>query len=267
MKVVAIGDIHGRTIWKEIVQKNMDADLIIFLGDYHDIYPEKKEKEHSLEKMKSISNFFEIINFKKEYPDKVILLLGNHDTHYMYDVDRCSRWDRENNELLQTIFLKNKNLFQYVYQIDNYLFVHGGVLQKWFDEWESQLLNLGLKEDLSNLADVLNAFGNDRKKGTQAINDIPRLRGGYAPYGGPTWADSNELVNYANRLQTLKGFKQIIGHNKVREIFTKVDKEDENTSITMIDVLHNDKLKLEEKYLTLENIEELQQKYKLELNF
>ena len=38
MKYILIGDIHGRTQWKKIVEKEKDADKFIFLGDYFDPY-------------------------------------------------------------------------------------------------------------------------------------------------------------------------------------------------------------------------------------
>jgi predicted phosphodiesterase len=36
MKLIALGDTHGRSKWKEIVEKENDADKIIFIGDYFD---------------------------------------------------------------------------------------------------------------------------------------------------------------------------------------------------------------------------------------
>ncbi|MFM7767039.1 MAG: hypothetical protein ACKO9S_04160 [Bacteroidota bacterium] len=35
-KIVAIGDIPGRDVWKKIVKSHQDADRIIFIGDYFD---------------------------------------------------------------------------------------------------------------------------------------------------------------------------------------------------------------------------------------
>ena len=32
MKIIILGDIHGRTIWKQIIEKE-NPDKIIFLGD------------------------------------------------------------------------------------------------------------------------------------------------------------------------------------------------------------------------------------------
>ena len=33
MKIVALGDTHGRYNWKDIVAKESDADKIVFIGD------------------------------------------------------------------------------------------------------------------------------------------------------------------------------------------------------------------------------------------
>ena len=41
MKVLVIGDIHGRKFWRQIIADNISkVDKIIFLGDYLDHYPE-----------------------------------------------------------------------------------------------------------------------------------------------------------------------------------------------------------------------------------
>ena len=38
MKYIFIGDVHGRTNWKQIIDKEKDADKFIFFGDYFDPY-------------------------------------------------------------------------------------------------------------------------------------------------------------------------------------------------------------------------------------
>ena len=67
---LVIGDIHGRTLWKDIVEKE-NPDKVIFLGDYvstHESVPADQQ----------LSNLEDILNYKEENPDKVILLRGNH---------------------------------------------------------------------------------------------------------------------------------------------------------------------------------------------
>lgn len=80
MKKVIIGDIHGRTCWKDIIEKHPDAHKIVFIGDYVDTH----ENYTGLEQ---VENLREIIKFKQENKDKVILLVGNHDYQYWPGID------------------------------------------------------------------------------------------------------------------------------------------------------------------------------------
>ncbi|HSC52600.1 MAG TPA: metallophosphoesterase [Phnomibacter sp.] len=75
MKIIALGDIHGRTAWKQIVA-NMDFDRVVFVGDYFD----SRDNHTGAEQ---VQNFKEIIAYKKANMQKVVLLFGNHDFHYL----------------------------------------------------------------------------------------------------------------------------------------------------------------------------------------
>ncbi len=78
-KWIAIGDIHGRDTWKPIVNSEIDnVDRIIFVGDYFDSFHIPMQTQ--------ISNFLDILELKRKYPDRVVLLIGNHDYHYMRSV-------------------------------------------------------------------------------------------------------------------------------------------------------------------------------------
>ena len=74
MKTIVLGDTHGRNIWKDIVAQEK-ADRVIFIGDYFDSY--------DLEPAIQQHNFKEIIEFKEKDECEVILLVGNHDYHYL----------------------------------------------------------------------------------------------------------------------------------------------------------------------------------------
>lgn len=87
IKTLIVGDVHGREFWKEPVKtvlENSDAE-IVFLGDYHDPYPHEFDADWELDANAnteyldtSISNFKKIIELKKQHPDRITLLLGNH---------------------------------------------------------------------------------------------------------------------------------------------------------------------------------------------
>ena len=73
-KMLILPDIHARPFWKDAGERHSDdVSKIVFLGDYLDPYPWE-----GFTRKDAIRNFQEIIDFKTENKDKVILLLGNH---------------------------------------------------------------------------------------------------------------------------------------------------------------------------------------------
>ena len=133
-KIVCCGDIHGRNSWKKIVEANPDADLFVFIGDYFDSF----DVTPVIQK----HNFKEILDFKRANPTKVILLIGNHDFHYLRGsvnqytgYQGVQRWDFQ--ELLDQA--TNENLIQMCFKYDKYLFTHAGVTKTWAKNYEIDL--------------------------------------------------------------------------------------------------------------------------------
>lgn len=131
-KIAICADIHGREFWKIIKEHKDDFDKIVFLGDYLAPYPHE-----DITNKKAIEVFEEVIDFKKENPDKVILLFGNHDGSYLTkDICEC-RTDHRNWNLINNIFTENIKLFDLAWEITvndkRYFFSHAGVRKEWFD--------------------------------------------------------------------------------------------------------------------------------------
>lgn len=224
MRITTIGDIHGRTVWKEIVEKNKGSHFI-FTGDYVDPY-----KDEDIDEEDAIENLFDIIDFKISDPNNVTLLTGNHDIQYMGNVRfACGTRSKKYLLDLKEIFTSYKNLFQMAYQKNNYLWTHAGISNGWFKQFYSVLVKFGLNPNYNNLGDVLNKIGNDAKY-VDIYSTISDYRGGFSLYGSPIWADSDELFTP----QSLKGFHQIVGHNKFLDV---VRDGDNKTSITFCDCL------------------------------
>lgn len=128
-RLLIIPDVHGRTFWKKAVQ-TQDYDTVIFLGDYVDPY-----EEEGISDDQAYQNFAEILQFKKRQPDRVVLLLGNHDLHYASDrfrLNACgSRYNKDFADILQQLFLAHRSAFKLAYQVQTehqrYLFTHAGV--------------------------------------------------------------------------------------------------------------------------------------------
>ena len=106
MKQIIIGDIHGLTCWRRIVEYHPDADRIIFIGDYLDSF--------DISPIEQLNNLEAICEFKKSSNKEVILLVGNHDHHYWPGVvdTGTSGYQPHMATSFEYCFSQNKDLFQ-----------------------------------------------------------------------------------------------------------------------------------------------------------
>lgn len=222
LRLLAIGDLHGKTCWQSIEFEHYDR--IIFLGDYVD------SGVHSDQEI--LDNFKAVIALKKSMPDKVFLILGNHDIHYLhFPKYSCSGFRPEMQSSLTEIFSENHFLFQVAYQINKYLFSHAGISQPWYLKLLSYLESVPNMErpvDWDSLSDLFNAL--EKTHNRDILHQVGIKRGGAHEYGGMTWADKDELWDHP-----LEGYHQIVGHTPVSLIETI--SYNEQTSITFVDVL------------------------------
>ena len=228
MNTLSIGDIHGETFWEKIPpiffnkpHHYEEYDKIIFTGDYVDSY--------EISNNDILQNFINIIEFKKKYYDKVILLLGNHDiTYLLADNSRvmCSGHRSSMYPVLHQLFLQNKYLFQYAFQIENYIWTHAGIHKGWFAN------NFRNRNQLETIAGTLN---NAFEQLNSCLFDCGYTRGGDKQVGGPLWADKNETYK-----KMLNGYHQIVGHTHIKDIQVFTNPK-HNSSITYIDCYREDK--------------------------
>lgn len=139
IKILVIPDVHGREFWREPVKEvlgNTDAK-VIFLGDYVDPYAYEFERGVNYEEI-TIGILNEIIGIKKEFGNRVTLLIGNHDCGYRFDLDICDcRTDYTNFERIRNIFVTNKELFQLADEAyingKHFIFTHAGIHKGYVD--------------------------------------------------------------------------------------------------------------------------------------
>lgn len=221
MKIAVIGDIHGRNSWEKIVSK--DYDKIVFIGDYVDSYEIKPIAQ--LENLQKIKKF-------KEENENVILLLGNHDYHYLFDEIRYSGYQIDYKKEFQDIFkeMLDNNLIQASWYYNDVLFTHAGVTDTWIKStgYEGDLKDIkSISEYINDL--LINYNGEfhfkDRFFNNPYGNDI---------FQSPIWIRPQSLL-----IDRLK-FRQVVGHTSVDEI----EIED---YIAFIDSLKNDN------YLEIDN--------------
>lgn len=217
-KLLIIPDIHGRKFWKKDFA---EYDKVIFLGDYLDPYLEEEEfskfKDFSDPDLFEIlkSNLLEILQLKKENPDKIILLLGNHDLPYIRITDFCCRNTKNPEQIKEyfNIFAENKNLFQLCHTEEigekKYLFSHAGILKPWIRKY-SILFGNAPENEIPNI--INNIWKEENHLFYRALSDCSYFRGGYDFCGSFIWADLREI----NSMDLLLDYYQIFGHTAIK---------------------------------------------------
>jgi len=197
-KILVIGDIHGRDIWKKIVEKEAETvDKIVFIGDYFDTPMVSPEK--------ILENFKDILEYKRQYSDKVVLLIGNHDWHYMSGVDsKCSGYERNAVEFgknLDEAFERDE--IQMSYKNGDVLFTHAGASNSWLDR-----ANIDLK-------DVDNSINSLSKSDKEKFSFWKFDSTGYGehPCQSPIWIRPNSLAR-----ELSDKWVQVVGHTQMDSI-------------------------------------------------
>ena len=194
-KVLIVPDVHGRKFWHKAMEMIDEVDQVVFLGDYLDPY-----SREGITFEDALMEFEGILDFKKDYPDKVVLLVGNHDMHYIKtEFMNCSRLNVWRRTEVHDIFMNNIDKFQLIHEVDKYLFNHAGVYLDWTKKYEIAL------EELFDFKKFL-------EKRWSTLEDVSYTRGGWDKVGSCIWADIRESVQ--NELPVMFK-KQIVGHTQM----------------------------------------------------
>ena len=193
MKILVLGDIHGRTIWKDIIEKE-NPDKIIFLGDYVSTHD-------NISADQQLSNLNNILNYKEESSDKVILLRGNHDTQHLgYYWAECSGWDPKIWQYMSESSFKERflKLTQWVHIDDDLkvIFSHAGISNIWM-----------------NNSDIDSVYDINKLEPSELFGFTPDSP--YDYYGNsitqhPTWIRLQALCKC-----NIRDWDQVVGHTPV----------------------------------------------------
>lgn len=199
MRIIALGDTHGRPTWKQILAKET-YDRVIFIGDYFDAKEDFSPADQK-------QNFREILDMKRENPDKVVLLFGNHDYHYL---PKCKsvclgyqflhRIDYMN--LLEEAL--DQDWLQICFVYDTFLFVHAGVTRTW-------ARNNGI--DIIQPMESINSLF---RKSQDAFRFTPGVM--EDSYGdeicqSPIWVRPDSLM-----ADPIPNFSQVVGHTQIKKV-------------------------------------------------
>ena len=204
-QLIVIPDIHGLDFWRSAVSALPNA-LLIFLGDYLDPY-----NDEDISPDDAYYNLIDIVDLKKEYPNNVILIWGNHDLHYMYRDLMGSRYDFSNSDKYFQFFWQNQDCFQIAFETvingKTYLFSHAGVGRKWAERIDSKFSRI------PPTASDLNGLFQSRTF-IEALGAKTSIRGGWSDCGSIIWADSHEHLVEENQY---KDIVQVFGHTRRKE--------------------------------------------------
>lgn len=200
MKQIIIGDIHGRNLWKRILEEEKEFDRVIFLGDYVDTH-------ESTTPLEQVENLREIIDFKQKNKDKVVLLIGNHDYHYWPGIEEhYSGYQPMMRQTFEYEYRKYQHLFRIAFGDERgYVYSHAGITQTF-------LRRLGITEvSVSEIVAKLNS------KFKYQPYKFGYFDGDFSGYGEDIrqtciWVRPQSL--YKDRIDKL----QIVGHTTVSRI-------------------------------------------------
>lgn len=205
MKTVVIGDVHGRSLWKLIVNQE-NPNRVIFIGDYFDSF--------EISGVEQIQNFKEIIEYKKTSGKEVITLVGNHDHHYYPEVGYTgtSGYQSRISPSINQVIDENRQHLQIAYSFDEFLFTHAGVSPTFMD---GEFGEEGWVED--NVVELLNDLFKYKPKSFDFNGTDPY---GDNTYQTPIWIRPRSLmaVNKKHNKGLKKKYIQVVGHTHVKKL-------------------------------------------------
>jgi hypothetical protein len=203
MRIIALGDTHGRDTWKKILSKEK-FDKVVFIGDYLD-------SRDGISGEDQLQNFLEIIKYKIENWNKVVLLFGNHDFHYLpTSREPYSQYQPQFRKQFQDVLEAaiKEGILQMCYSHDNFLFSHAGFTKTWC---EGKLGNPNPSED-SFIEGVNTLFVTDPNAFEFTPGENLSWTGDDVTQS-PIWVRPHSLIE-----DMIDGYLQIVGHTTVRRI-------------------------------------------------
>lgn len=211
MKILIIGDIHGHMTWLFPFNQLFDeVDKVIFLGDYVDSLDAKPSSQ--------LYVLNSVVNLKKKYPDKITLLIGNHELHYVDGmVRKYSGWQGAMAFSFKDILMpaiKNREI-QVLEVVDDVIFSHAGVSKVWVENCAIESL------------EEINEYLYERPMIFEFTPATYFDQTGNSVTQGPLWIRPDALLKCK-----LPGYRYVVGH-------TALNKPLKYRGIHCFDTLHS----------------------------
>ena len=209
IELIVVPDVHGRSFWKEALPYIEAGVETVFLGDYHDPYPDE-----GITEAESLANFEEIVALARRHSN-VHLLLGNHDCGYWLDSDFCScRHDYDNHLALKRLFDDNGDLFGFAYETvvagRRFMLSHAGIHPVWVQRYQALF---GNPASMPSAATVNEAPSRNPVLFVEALGVYSNMRGWSGnDYGSIVWGDLRDYQLYGSQYPDVV---QIVGHTQI----------------------------------------------------
>jgi hypothetical protein len=216
MRYLIIPDLHHRTDQAEKIIAKVNADKIIFLGDYLDDFNDSPLEASDTAQW-----------LKKSLTDpNRIHLAGNHDIHYWFKDNgglRCAGYDDFKSIAANDILTKKDwEQLKFFYVLDNkWLLSHAGFHPYWLGP-EEYKKGITKKITLGDLEQKLKEHARDCLKISYAGGEHWFFIAGFSRscnsrhFGGLLWNDWND------EFKPIRGIHQIVGHTPNHELTWKI---------------------------------------------
>ncbi len=233
MKTLVLGDVHGRTIWKDIIEKE-DPDRVIFLGDYVSTH-------EGIDSDQQIEELYAILDYKENNPDKVILLRGNHDMEALgfYWAECNPRVEEPVARYMRTKDVTNWFLSntQWAYQIPFTKIVcsHAGISKQFYETVEKKWsVQTSVVESCNSVRfiDKLNSL-----EPSELFGFTPCKLSDYAGISATqpcTWIRPSALLEYG-----VKDMIHVVGHTPIKHICNLKDSFLEMSQMEEMDLINS----------------------------
>ena len=212
--MVILGDIHGRDIWKKIVEVEQSADVVVFVGDYFD-------SRDRVAGAKQLQNFKDIVAYKHHTESnshkRVVLLFGNHDFHYMpwFTREPYSGYLPYMAAKYKRVLVETLPQMRVAFAFGDVLVSHAGVSVEWLRRFVGPTSAVGPWEtaDIQTISDAVNEtfFAKPSAFDFNGFNPF-----GDDPQQSPIWIRPEALKN-ANIGMLNKDLIQVFGHTVSRD--------------------------------------------------
>ena len=201
---LVLGDIHGHFDHVENLYNKHNPDIVICLGDYVDSFViQPEEHKACLEKLFALKKQHE----EKHGKNTFIMVLGNHDFHYIMAGEKYSGWNPSTAKLCRGLICDGIDTgaikMVHVDYLNKTIYSHAGVTNTWMNEWDVK--HLGDINDLS-----MRAFRFTYGDSWSSSGD--------SKYNGPLWVRPFALSKDMYTDDEGVMWRQIVGHTHTKQV-------------------------------------------------